>query len=164
MNHYLAKSVDTTAFTLTEDGIVLGELKYSKWYSFSADIFLPDNSKYQLIPKGFWDSTVELKKNDEVVLSFKMGWKGIIINTYFDKIEKGYILKLKSLWNSKYVLLDSNEKEFIAVETDFNWSKLRFDYMIETSGEFDNFNNKEVFLLTIIHCINYYLTMIAASA
>lgn len=163
MGYYKAKSVNSTTFTLTQSEISLGELIYSKWYSFTADILLADHSKYELMPKDFWDSTIELKKNEEILLHFKMGWKGILINTKFDYIERSYLLKLKGFLNNKYVLLDTNENELLAVESEFKWVNLRFDYTIATSEEFDNYHNKELFLLTIIHCINYHITMIAAA-
>ena len=37
-------------------------------------------------------------------------------------------------------------------------------YNIETTPVFDNFENKELLLLTILHCINYYITIVAAAS
>ncbi|QBZ98683.1 hypothetical protein [Flavobacterium sangjuense] len=158
MGHYKANSTNSREFSLTMNNSNIGELKYSKWYSFKADILLADNSIYQLEPKGFWDSKIELKKDDKVLLYFEMGWKGIVI--HFNDSDKKYLLRLKSLWSSNYILIDTDEKELLAVETDFKWSKLTFDFNIETSNEFDNFENKEVLLLTTLHCINYYMAFV----
>ena len=52
----------------------------------------------------------------------------------------------------------------MVAETDFKWNKLNYDYNIETSKNFDDFDNKELLLLTILHCINYYVTIIASAA
>ena len=52
----------------------------------------------------------------------------------------------------------------MAAETSFKWSKLNFDYNIETTQVFDKFENKELLLLTILHCINYYITIVAAAS
>ena len=91
-----------------------------------------------------------------------MGWKGIVIKTNFNENEKNYLLKLKGLLSNKFILVDAEENEILAVDTDFKWNKFNFDYTIETSTEFDTMKNKELMLLTILHCVNYYLTIIVA--
>jgi hypothetical protein len=155
MGHYKVNSTNTSDFILTTKNVKIGELKYSKWYSFKADMLLADNSLYQLVPKGLWDSKIELKQGEKTILYFEMGWKGIVI--HFIESDKNYLLRLKGLLSSKFLLMDTDEKELLAVETDFNWRKLTFDFTIETSNEFDNLENKEVLLLTVLHCVNYYM-------
>jgi hypothetical protein len=163
MAKYNINSTNSRTFSLTSDNVSIGELKYSNWYSFKAEILLADKSFYQLEPKGFWDYKIELKKDEKVLLDFKMAWQGIIINTKFDGNEKKFLLKLKGFLSSKYVLVDTDEKELLEVATDFKWSKLNFDCTIETTKEFDNFENKELLLLTIIHCINYQMSINASA-
>lgn len=160
MGHYKANSTNSRNFSLTENNLNIGELRYNKWYSFKAEIALADNSVYQLEPKGIWDSKIELKKGEEKLLDFEMGWKGIVIN--FENSDKKYLLRLKGLLSSKYVLIDQNQKEILAMETDFKWNKLTFDFDIETSNEFDNFENKHILLLTTLHCVNYYMAFVSA--
>lgn len=164
MGHYKANSTDSRNFSLTADGQNLGELIYKKWYSFDAQITLSDGTTYQLEPIGFWDSKIELKAGSQTLLEFKMGWKGIIIKTFFDNREDTFLLALSGLLSSKFVLIDTDKTELMAAETDFKWNKLAFDYTIETTQRFDNFNNKELILLTILHCINYYMTIVGAAA
>ena len=164
MGHYKANSINSKSFSLTTENSKIGELNYTTWYSFKAEIQLADHSIYQLEPKGVWDQKIELKKEETTLLEFKMGWKGILIKTDFDGVEKNYLLKLKGLLSSKFILVDSEENELLAVDTDFKWSKLNFDYAIETSTEFDSMKNKELMLLTILHCINYYLTFVSGAA
>ncbi|MBS1592588.1 MAG: hypothetical protein JST07_10840 [Bacteroidetes bacterium] len=164
MGQYRADSINSQNFSLTFDNEKIGELVYKKWYSFSAEILINDCKKYQLEPKGLWDSKIELKDGNEILLEFKMGWKGIVIKTHFDNEEKHFLLKLKGLLSNKFILLDDDNGELVVVETDFKWSKLRFAYNIETTKIFDNLKNKEIFLLTILHCINYYITIIVAAA
>ena len=162
MGNYKANSINSTNFKLSNDNVNIGELKYTKWYSFKAEILLANNSRYQLEPKGFWDSKIEVKKEDKILLDFKMGWKGIVIKTNFNEIEKSYLLKLKGLLSSKFILIDTHDNELAALTTDFKWNKLNFDYVIETSNEFEHFENKELLLLTILHCVNYYMTRVAS--
>ena len=63
-----------------------------------------------------------------------------------------------------FFFFDTNDEELMAAETSFKWSKLNFDYNIETTQVFDKFENKELLLLTILHCINYYITIVAAAS
>ena len=163
MGQYRASSTNSHNFTLTFDNEKIGELIYQKWYSFAAEILMNNGKEYQLEPKGFWDSTIELKEGEATLLEFKMGWKGIIIKTYFDNEEKHFLLKLKGLLSNKFVLLDDKNEELMVAETDFKWSKLNFDYTIETTQNFDNFTNEKLLLLTVLHCINYYMTVIVAA-
>jgi len=158
MGHYKVNSTNSSDFILTSNNVNIGELKYAKWYSFKAEMLLADHSLYQLEPKGLWDSKIELKQGEKTILYFEMGWKGIVIN--FNDSDKKYLLRLKGLLSSKFVLVDTDEKELLAIETDFKWAKLTFDFNIETSNEFDNFENKEVLLLTTLHCVNYYMAFV----
>ena len=164
MGQYKANATNSQNFNLTTGEQKIGELIYTKWYSFAAQILMNDGSTYQLEPKGFWDSTIELKKEDRVLLEFKMGWKGIVIKTFFDNKEANFLLKLNGLLSSKFVLIDTDRRELVGAETNFKWTKLNFDYTIETSHEFDAFENKELLILTLLHCINYYMMVITAAA
>ena len=164
MGQYKANATNSHNFTLRFDYQKVGELVYKKWYSFSAEIQMTDGTKYQLEPTGFWDSKIELKDDTQTLLEFKMGWKGIIIKTLFNDSKEVFLLKLKGLLSNKFVLLDTNDEELMAAETSFKWSKFNFDYNIETTPVFDNFENKELLLLTILHCINYYITIVAAAS
>ena len=155
MGQYIANSVNVKDFTLSLNNVDIGVLRYTKWYSFEAGIVLADHSSYQLQPKGFWKSKIELTKDNEKWLDFEMGWKGIIIN--FSNSEEKYLLQLKGFLDSRFVLVDTNEKELLAIEADFKWKKFIMDFNIETSNEFDSFENKEILLFTTVHCVNYYM-------
>ncbi len=163
MGHYKANSNNAKNFSLTFENQRKGELIYTKWYSFNAEIVMPDGTKYQLKPSGFWDSKIELKNDTETLLEFKMSWKGIMIKTFFENENATYLLKLSGLFNNKFVLIDTDKNELMVAETDFKWSKLNWDYTIETTNQFDNISNKELLLLTILHCINYYMTMVVSA-
>lgn len=159
MGNYKANSTNSQNFNLTSDNGVIGELSYTKWYAFNAEILRSDGTKYQLEPKGFWDSKIELKDDKKTLLEFKMGWNGIMIKTFSDDKEDTFLLQLKGLLSSKFVLIDTDKRELVIAETNFKWNKLNFDYTIETSEIFEQFDNKELLLLTILHCINYYMAI-----
>jgi hypothetical protein len=164
MGQYAANAINSHNFKLTSNSLNIGELIYKNWYSFSAEILMTDGTKYMLEPKGFWDAKIELKDDSRTLAEFKMGWNGIIIKTFFKGKEETFLLKLKGLLSKKFVLLDTENEELMVAEANFKWSKLNFEYNIETSSIFDNFDNKELMLLTVLHCINYYVTITAAAA
>ncbi len=164
MGQYKANSVSALNFILSADQNKAGELIYEKWYSFSAEILLAGGRKLKLEPFGYWDSKIELKEGSKILLDFKMGWHGIVIRTYFDDKEQNYLVKTKGLLSNKFLLLDTGNRELAVAETNFKWAKLNFEYTIETDAEFDKFENKDLMLLTMIHCINYYMTMVAVMA
>ena len=163
MGQYQVNSSNSRNFDLTKDNIHLGELSYPKWYTFNAEIILADLSRYQLVPQGRWDATIQLKQDHKTLMDFKMGWKGIILSNITDGNRDEYLLTLKSLLSSKYVLMDANGKELLGIELELKWNQSHFDYHILTVDEFDNFYHPELFLLTTIHAVNYYLTVVIGS-
>lgn len=164
MGHYRANSTDSYKFNVMSDNIKVGDLVYKKWYSFEADILMADGSKFQLRPKGFWDSKVELTDESTTLLEIKMGWKGIVIKTYFDRQEKHYLLKLKGLLGDKFILIDDKNQEFMRTESDFKWKTLNYEYSIETTESFDRLGYRNLLLLALVHSMNYYMTFISSAS
>ena len=86
-----------------------------------------------------------------------MNSKGnITLNTKFENIDIHYIFKHTGVFKSTYTLVDSEEEELLVIQTDFKWNKFNQDYNIFSSDTFEKFKNKDIILMTIIHCINYY--------
>ena len=156
MGQYSVHSGSSKKFTLIVDNKQVGELLYKKWHSFDADILLNNGQKYQLESKGFWDSKIELKQGNEVLLDYKMGWKGIIVKHYFGRKEKRFLLKQKGFPADKFVLLDEDKEQYVIVESEFKRRKFNYDYRIETTRRFDSFDNQDLLLLTLLHSIKYY--------
>lgn len=162
MGNYIANLSNSTNFILTENNEKLGELNYKKWYNFDAEIILKDNQKYQLVACGVWEQKIELKQNDLKFAEFKMGWNGIIINTYFENTESSYLLKQKGMLNYIFTLTNTKNQELVVAIPDFKWTKLNYNYNIETVAEFDHLLQNELLLFTILHCLNYYMTVMIA--
>lgn len=163
MGQYQVNSSNSRNFDLTKDNIHLGELSYPKWYTFNAEIILADLSRYQLMPYGPWDATIQLNQDHKTLMDFKMGWKGIILSNYIDGKREEYLLMLKGLLSSKYVLMDANKKELVGIELEIKWNQAHYNYHILTTDEFDSFYHPELFLLTAIHAVNYHLTVVTGS-
>ena len=160
---YIANATNSQDFSVTADNQKIGDLLYEKWYSFSARILMADGSSYQLEPAGFWESKIELKDRNKTLIEFSMGWKGIIIKTLFNGREETFLLKLKGLLSNKFILLDVDKEELLVAETEFKWRKLSFNCNMETTAKFESFDNKEPSLLTILHCVNYYMATMSGT-
>lgn len=159
MKKYKVNSTDSLNFILTSDDTKIGELIYEQWFAFKADIHLSDGKELKLEPKGFWNSKIELKDKTKSLLEFKMGWNGILIDTFFKPSERSYLLKFKGLLNNRFVLINTEKEELLVAEPHFNLKNFNQNYNIETTPDFDKSENKELVILTVLHCINYYYYM-----
>lgn len=161
MAEYYAKSNNSLSFEVMDDDQPLGKLTYSSWFSFNAEIETLDHT-YQVEPKGFWGTTIELKDNDKVLLKFRMNWNGeIVMQTYFDEIKSGYLFKHRGIFKDSFVLADQHGTELFVMKPHLKWDTLNYEYQITTSESFDVLSNKEILLLNSLHCANYYMSMIA---
>ena len=150
-------------FSLTEGDKILGELIFLKWFSLNAVIKFNEKSDYKFETKGFWKQTIELFQNDIKLLELKTGWKGIEIETHFDKHPTSYRLKNKSIFSNKFTLIDSYDQELVKIDSKFQWKKQRYDYEITTSSEFDKITNDKILVFAIIYSINYRNASMAAA-
>ncbi len=157
MANYIAKSTNSLSFYLTSDDEKIGELIYEKWYASNAEIKTFDGANFHLKSKGLWNSKIELKDGEKTILEFKLGWNGILIKTFFQNSEKNYILRTKGISSNKFILTDSEKKELLVAEMDTKLDNLNHKYSIRTTNEFESFRNKNILVLALLHCINYYI-------
>lgn len=164
MTEYQAKSSNTLSFELTREDKLVGKLSYESWFKFNAVIEIANSSTYQVEPKGFWGTTIELKDGEKVLLKFKMNWKGeIVIQTYFNNLEQGYIFKASGLFKTSFILIDQEGTELLVMMPHFKWNKMNYEYQVTTADNFDTFPNKEILLMSSLHCANYYMSMAAGT-
>ncbi|TGE27962.1 hypothetical protein [Hymenobacter metallicola] len=161
MAHYLIKSTDTRTFTLVANAAVLGELKYTEWFTFKAVLSLTNGPLLRIEPRGFWGTTIELKDQEEtVLLSFKMHWNGnIVLKSRLGGVNNAFVLKNQSVLKGSYVLLDKKEQELLTILPDFKWNKTNYDYTVTSSELFESLPQKDILVLLAVHCTNYYMTM-----
>jgi len=160
MAEYQAKSNGSLSFELTKDGVLIGKLSYKSWFKFDASIELSNNLNYKVEPKGFWGTTIEVKDNEKVLLKFAMNWSGeIVIQSNLNDFEKGYSFKHRGVFRESYILADHEGSELLVMKPHLKWTKMNYEYQITTSDDFDLLSDKEVLLMTSIHCANYYMSM-----
>lgn len=157
---YQAKSDKYFFFKLMQNGKSIGKLSYKSWFKFDAEIEFADQSKYKIEPKGFWGTTVELKDGAKVLLKFTMNWNGeIVIQTFFDEVEKDYIFRQKGVFKDSFIMTNPNGVELLAVKPDLKWFELNYEYQISTSDAFEELNHKDILLMNALHCANYFMTI-----
>jgi hypothetical protein len=162
MAEYQAKSTSSLTFDLTRDNQLIGKLSYKGWFKFDALIEIQNNQNYQVEPKGFWGTTIEVKDNGKVLLQFNMNWDGeIVIQTHFGGVEKGYVFKHRGLFKESFLLTDQEGADLMVMKPHLKWNLMNYEYQITTSDSFESFSEKDILLITAIHCANYYMSMIA---
>jgi len=160
---YHAKSKNSLSFDVTKDDKLVGSLYYKSWFKFNAEVLVANGSSYQVEPKGFWEATVELKEGEKVLLNFQMNWNGeIIVKTYFDDLEKGYIFKHTGFFKESFILIDQEGTELLVMKPHLNWKKVNYEYQISTSDTFEALSYEEILLMSSVHCANYYMSMMMA--
>ncbi len=162
---YQAKSGNTLSFDVTKDDRLIGKLSYKSWFKFNAVIEIANDLNYRVEPKGFWGTTVELRDGEKVLLEFKMSWNGaIVVQTFFNGVEKGYIFKHRGIFKESFVLADEEGIELLVMKPHLKWNKMNYEYQITTSDAFDTFSNNEILLMSSLHCANYYMAMMMAAS
>ncbi|WP_300689865.1 hypothetical protein [Chryseobacterium sp.] len=162
MSEYYAKSVDSLSFEITKEEQLIGKLLYKNWFTFNAEIEI-EGRFYQVEPKGFWGTTIELKDHERVILKFRMNWNGeIVVQTYFDGIKEGFLFKQRGVFKESFVLADQQGTELFVMKPLLKWSALTCEYQIITSEKFETISHKEIILINSLHCANYYMSMIMA--
>ena len=160
MATYQAKSADSLIFDLTQSDRLIGKLTYKSWFKFNASIEMTNNKYYQVEPKGFWGTTIELKENEQVLAKFAMNWnREVVIHTYAQDIEKGYILTHKGLFKESFVLVDKDGIELLIMKPNLEWFKMSSEYLITTVDDFELLQNKELLLMTSLQAANYYMSL-----
>ena len=160
MAEYQAKANNSLSFDLTKNEALIGNLSYKNWFKFNAVIEIANGSKYQVEPKGFWGTTVELKQEENVLLKFTLNWNGeIVVQTSFGDAEKGYVFKHRGVFKESYALIEQDGIELLIMKPQLKWTQLNYEYEVTTSDNFETLENKEILLLTSLHCANYYMSM-----
>ena len=164
MAEYQAKSSNSLSFEVTKDDRLIGKLTYISWFKFNAEIEIVGDINYQIEPKGFWGTTIELKDSEKVLLKFRLNWNGeIVIQTYFDDSKKSYAFKHRGIFKESFVLTDQEGTELLVMKPDLKWSSMNYEYQITTSQVFETLSGKEILLINSLHCANYYMSMMMSS-
>lgn len=152
-----AKSVDSKTFQLAENGQPLGELIYKSLLSSSAKIILPNSDFYEIEHIGIFNTSINVTKNEAVIATLKMNWRGQIIFNFHDG--QAFILKAKGLLGNKFTFENNNEEQLFQLDSQLNWKKLNYNYNIIFT---DNPQNILLILLGV-YAANYYMASMSGA-
>lgn len=151
-------------YTLLDGETPLSTLKYDGMFSNNGVMDVPNTLlTIRIENTNFWKGIYEVKEGDRVLLSYRMNWKGIIeIRTFFGYDNSVFSLKSEGYSWRKFSLADITGKELVKMDSEMTWSN--YKHIFTTTEEFETMEYKEVFLLSLVHSINYFISTRVAVA
>ena len=148
---------DNKTFKLTDDRQLIGQLNYKSFFSFKAEIVLPNSEHYDIESVGFFGTSITVTRKGRETANLQMNWKGQIIMT----MHKGqqFVFKSKGIFGNKYFIEDKVGKELLILEPNFTWSKMNYNYDI-----FYEDKPQDILLVLLgVYAANYYIAAMAGS-
>lgn len=71
-------------------------------------------------------------------------------------------LKQRGIFKESFTLEDQEKIELLVMKPQMKWTQINYEYLITTTDNFDTFANKELLLMTSLHCANYYILLMVA--
>lgn len=163
MANYRVNAESAKKLKLYENQKLLGELSFENLFLYECEIRLSGGKVYQIKPKGFWGTTIELLENNVALINFKMHWVGdIMITSLLGSSKKQYMLQKIGFFKYSFSLQDKEGRQLLTIAPDYKWNSLRYNYNILTSDDFENFEHKLLMLTSVAYCIKYYMAQMAA--
>ncbi len=157
-----ANSTNNKSFQLTENGNQLGELIYENSFTqMKAEIKLPNSSAYNIVPAGFFGTSIHVTKDGNKIASLSMSWNGKIIITFQN--DKEYALKLKGIFKNQVFLENTNKENIMLFEPHFNWTDNRLNHSISYNIQNDNEAKDYLLLLLGVYASNYFIATISGA-
>lgn len=153
-------SQDKKSFQLTEHTQLLGELIYEHMFYVNAQIRLSDSEIYQIAIVGVFGTSIIVIHEGKEVARLVLTWKGQIVITWENGEE--FILKMTGLFNSKYILENSNQEKLLVLEPNFSWLQSHFQYQI--SYDSSNREKSDILLVLIsLYAANYFVATLSGA-
>ncbi|MDO1514446.1 aminotransferase [Maribacter confluentis] len=149
-------------FKLVSQNQEICELEYTNWFSGKARTIINGNH-IEIKPKNIWTSKVDISKNGHVIGDITFNLKGymVIRMEHIPGKEINYVLKNKAVFKLRFELFDEFNKHQLTMKSVNSWSKLNYDYNIETGNYVSSINLEEM----VVYCgyaANLYLALISA--
>lgn len=149
---------DSKTFQLFDDGQPAGQLLYKSLFSFKALITLPNFDRYEIVPSGFFQTSINVLKNEQELASLKMNWKGQIVISFQDGRE--FVFKATGVFFSKYFIENMQGEKLMQFDPHFKWSKFNYNYDIS----YDKKPQELLLVLLGIYAANYYIAIMSGMA
>jgi len=150
--------------TALKDEVLIGRIVYLKWYSANkAAIMVGENSEYSLEPKGFWQTKLEVLKDNAIVCKVKSKFSGYEISRPTDP-DRPYRFKYKGFFKNGYVLVNYKDEVLLEIVSNFSWKKRYPGYTAACSDDFGDDEFEKILLMLCVHFCRTLYNAAAASA
>ena len=155
-------STNNKSFQLTENGRQLGELIYeSSFTQMKAEIKLLNSEVYNIVPVGFFETSINVTKDGNKIASLSMSWNGKIIITFQDDSE--YALKFKGIFHSQVFLENTDKENIMWFEPHFNLTGGRLDHTITYDIKNEKVSKDYLLILLGVFSTNYFIATISGA-
>ena len=141
---------DNKTFQLSDNGQLKGQLLYENLFSYKAKISLQTSDRYEIKPVGFFQTGINVAKNENNFANLQMNWKGQIVIAYQDGQE--FLFKTMGVFNSKYLIENKQGEKLMQFDPHFDWKKFNYHYDVS----YDRKPN-ELLVLIGVYAANYYI-------
>ena len=150
--------------TALENDVQLGRIIYTKWYSGSrAEITVGDKEVFTMVPKGFWQSTLEILQGNVVVFTTAAKFSGYTITKPIDP-ERPYKIKHRGFLKNGYKLVNYKDEVMLEIESNFSWKKMYPGFRIACADTFGNDDFEKLLIMLSVHFCRTVQNAAAASA
>lgn len=123
-------------------------------------MLLEDSESLEFESVGIWYPTIVLTKQGQPYLNMNTGWKGIYITVLIGEEPRKFLFKNSGFRLTKFVLQDEDGVILLTMTTDISIKKFRNDYNVEFADDIEQYGNKEILALTVLHAANYLTRML----
>ncbi|MDV6170065.1 hypothetical protein R1T16_16625 [Flavobacterium sp. DG1-102-2] len=163
------KKIDVTqenyrVLTALEKDVQLGRIIYTKWYSNSkSEITVGNKELYTMVPKGFWQSKLEILHGDVVVLKTETKFSGYTMSRPIDP-DRPYKIKHKGFFKNGYIVVNYKDEVLLEISPNFSWRKMYPGYTIACADTFGNDDFEKLLIMLSVHYCRNMQNAAAASA
>lgn len=150
------KVINKKTIALLDHNEETARLVYPSSFKLDANILLPNNDEYKIIPSGFFSSKMNIVHRGEVVGSITSTMKGNIELAFNDDFK--YTLKLTKWFKSEYALYDENKENIISVIPKFSWNNFSYNYALKLKST----KVCPLLVLACLYSVNYMIQLMSA--
>lgn len=150
-------------FECIENDKELGTLIFESHWNFNSSVALTGKTEYRIQKKGFWHNEFLLKNGVDIISKYRFVCKGMLLEIGNKESDK-FLIKAPVFLGKYYTIINKANELFARIEVKYSWRRMRYEYFLESTDQFEKWPNKEANILFIVHAINYRIALNAAAA
>lgn len=156
-------SDSNNCFTLKDaKGNIEGQLVYEDKQLSKGEIRTDKTWQLESTAVGLWISFLNNKNKTTKLAAIKVVTGGVI-SLQFSNRKSKYRFKKTGSWKLRFVLLNKEEDELLALLPGINWQKKTYEFTLQVNDEYKEECNP-VLILHAVHCAICSLSMITGGS